>query len=81
MSEPLIFDTSVWIDFLKNKRNQETDLLTSYIEQDEQVLLTFYFRISANNHSAWRSTRLYPKCFAVFFGNSERENRMAVTGK
>ncbi|MDR3575066.1 MAG: PIN domain nuclease [Anaerolineaceae bacterium] len=39
MSEPLIFDTSVWIDFLKNKRNPETDLLTSYIEQDEQVLL------------------------------------------
>ena len=39
MSEPLIFDTSVWIDFLKNKRNSETDLLTIYIEQDEQVLL------------------------------------------
>lgn len=39
MSEPLIFDTSVWIDFLKNKRKPETDLLTSYIEQDEQILL------------------------------------------
>ncbi len=39
MNEPLIFDTSVWIDFLKNKSNPETDLLTSYIEQDDQVLL------------------------------------------
>ena len=39
MSEPLIFDTSVWIDFLKNKSNPEADLLTSYIEHDDQVLL------------------------------------------
>jgi len=39
MSERLIFDTSVWIDFLRNKSNPETDLLTSYIEQDDQVLL------------------------------------------
>jgi predicted nucleic acid-binding protein len=39
MSEPLIFDTSVWIDFLKNKSNPEVDLLTSYIEHDDQVLL------------------------------------------
>ena len=39
MSEPLIFDTSVWIDFLKNKGNPEADLLTSYIDRDDQVLL------------------------------------------
>jgi predicted nucleic acid-binding protein len=39
MSEPLIFDTSVWIDFLKNKSNPEADLLTSYIDHDDQVLL------------------------------------------
>jgi predicted nucleic acid-binding protein len=39
MSEPLIFDTSVWINFLKNKSNPEADLLTSYIEHDDQVLL------------------------------------------
>jgi predicted nucleic acid-binding protein len=38
MSEPLIFDTSVWIDFLKGKTNPETDLLTSYIDQNDQVL-------------------------------------------
>ena len=39
MSEPLIFDTSVWIDFLKDKRNPQSDLLTSYVEQEDQVLL------------------------------------------
>jgi len=39
MSEPLIFDTSVWIDFLKNRNNPEADLLTSYIDQEDQVLL------------------------------------------
>jgi predicted nucleic acid-binding protein len=39
MSEPLIFDTSVWIDFLKAKSNPEADLLTSYIDQEDQVLL------------------------------------------
>ena len=40
MSEPLIFDTSVWIDFLRNKSNPPSDLLTSYIESNDQVLLT-----------------------------------------
>ena len=39
MSEPLIFDTSVWIDFLKGKNNPESDLLTSYIDNEDQVLL------------------------------------------
>lgn len=39
MSEPLIFDTSVWIDFLKDKSNPESDLLTSYIDHNDQVLL------------------------------------------
>jgi hypothetical protein len=40
MSEPLIFDTSVWIDFLRNKSNPPSDLLTAYIEKNDQVLLT-----------------------------------------
>jgi predicted nucleic acid-binding protein len=39
MSEPLIFDTSVWIDFLRGKRNPQSDLLTSYVEQEDEVLL------------------------------------------
>ena len=39
MSEPLIFDTSVWIDFLRNKSNPPSNLLTSYIEKNDQVLL------------------------------------------
>lgn len=40
MSDPLIFDTSVWIDFLQNKGNPPSDLLTSYIKENDQVLLT-----------------------------------------
>lgn len=39
MSAPLIFDTSVWIDFLRNKSTPPSDLLTSYIEHNEQILL------------------------------------------
>ncbi len=39
MSEPMIFDTSVWIEFLRNKSNPASDLLTRYIENDDQVLL------------------------------------------
>ena len=40
MSDPLIFDTSVWIDFLQNKSNPPSNLLTTYIEGNDQVLLT-----------------------------------------
>ena len=40
MSDPLLFDTSVWIEFLQNKSNPSSDLLTSYIEGNDQVLLT-----------------------------------------
>lgn len=39
MSEPLIFDTSVWIDFLRNKRNPASELLAAYIERNDPVLL------------------------------------------
>jgi predicted nucleic acid-binding protein len=40
MGDPLIFDTSVWVDFLRNKFNSASELLTSYIEKNDQVLLT-----------------------------------------
>lgn len=40
MNEPLISDTTVWIDFLRNKSNPTCDLLTSYIVQNDPVLLT-----------------------------------------
>jgi len=40
MSEALLSDTSVWIDFLNKKSTPEADLLVHYIEKDEQVLLT-----------------------------------------
>ena len=40
MSDPLIFDTSVWIDLLRYKSNPASDLLADYIEHNEQALLT-----------------------------------------
>lgn len=39
MNEPLIFDTSVWIDFLMGKSDAKVNLLTSYIEKEDQILL------------------------------------------
>lgn len=39
MNDPLLFDTSIWVDFLRNKRNPASDLLTKYIENDDPVIL------------------------------------------
>ncbi len=39
MNEPLIFDTSVWIDFLNKKETHEAGLLEEYILTDREVLL------------------------------------------
>jgi len=39
MSQQLIFDTSVWIDFLRNKHNPEADLLTDYISGNHPVVI------------------------------------------
>ena len=40
MSDPLIFDTSVWIDLLSHKSNPASDLLADYVEHNDQTLLT-----------------------------------------
>ncbi|WP_345232503.1 hypothetical protein [Olivibacter ginsenosidimutans] len=40
MSVPLLFDTSVWIDFLNRKDTPQARLLEAYIEADDGVLLT-----------------------------------------
>jgi predicted nucleic acid-binding protein len=40
MSQQILFDTSVWIDFLRNKNTPEADLLTHYIENNHPVVLT-----------------------------------------
>jgi predicted nucleic acid-binding protein len=39
MSEPLLFDTSVWIDFLRYKPTPAANLLADYFERNDQVLL------------------------------------------
>ena len=39
MNDQLIFDTSVWIDFLRNKHTPPSELLAEYIETNDQVLL------------------------------------------
>jgi len=40
MRAPLLFDTSVWIDFLNKNDTPEARLLEAYIEADDDVLLT-----------------------------------------
>jgi len=40
MKEPLIFDTSVWIDFFNDKNTDKVELLASYIENNDRLLLT-----------------------------------------
>jgi predicted nucleic acid-binding protein len=40
MKEPLIFDTSVWIDFFNDKNTDKVKLLASYIENNDRLLLT-----------------------------------------
>jgi len=40
MSQQVLFDTSVWIDFLRDKNTPEADLLTNYIENNHPVVLT-----------------------------------------
>jgi len=39
MSGQLIFDTSVWIDFLRYKSTPASDLLADYIDHNDQVIL------------------------------------------
>ena len=40
MKEPLIFDTSVWINFLNKKNTPEVELLETYVLEDAEVLIT-----------------------------------------
>ncbi|MBD3628450.1 PIN domain nuclease [Cyclobacterium sp.] len=40
MNEPILFDTSVWIDFLNKKSTPAANLLAHFIEEDMEVLLT-----------------------------------------
>lgn len=40
MSQQLLFDTSVWIDFLRNKNTPVAALLTSYIENNDPAVIT-----------------------------------------
>ncbi|TYR35565.1 PIN domain nuclease [Sphingobacterium phlebotomi] len=39
MREPVIFDTSVWIDFFNKKDTRESLLLEQYILADDEVLM------------------------------------------
>lgn len=39
MKEPLMFDTSVWVDFFRNEKSEKADLLAFYIENNEPILL------------------------------------------
>jgi predicted nucleic acid-binding protein len=39
MKDQLLFDTSVWIDFLRNKSTPASDLLADHFEHNDQVVL------------------------------------------
>ena len=39
MTEPLIIDTSVWIDFFKGTENAQVKTLIEYIENDDPVFI------------------------------------------
>jgi predicted nucleic acid-binding protein len=39
MKEPLIADTSVWIDFFKGTENAQVNILTEYIENDYPLFI------------------------------------------
>jgi predicted nucleic acid-binding protein len=38
--EPILVDTSVWIDWLNGKITPETDLVFTYLEQNGQIFIT-----------------------------------------
>ena len=40
MSQQVLFDTSVWINFFRNKSTPQSNLLTNYIEHNHPVVLT-----------------------------------------
>jgi len=35
---PILFDTTVWIAYLNGEFNPRTDLLSQYVDTDQQVL-------------------------------------------
>jgi predicted nucleic acid-binding protein len=37
--QPVIFDTSVWIDYLNGVKNSQANLLNEYIENDQPLLI------------------------------------------
>jgi len=39
MNEPIIADTSVWINFFKGVESREVSVLTTYIQSDKRVFL------------------------------------------
>lgn len=39
LRKQLLFDSSVWIDFLQNDESAESELLSDYIENDDPVVL------------------------------------------
>lgn len=40
MIQPLIADTSIWIDFFNDKKSKGVDTLSQYLEEDYSVFLT-----------------------------------------
>ena len=39
MSEPILFDTSVWINFFQKRNNSQTELLKHYLAEDKLICI------------------------------------------
>lgn len=39
MSEPILFDTSVWINFFQKRINSQTELLRHYLAEDKPICI------------------------------------------
>lgn len=39
MSEPILFDTSVWIDFIQKRENSQSNLLKEYLLKNKPICL------------------------------------------
>jgi len=74
MKEPVLVDTSVWIDFFKGSDTSQVNMLTEYIETDETIYLcpTIIQEIlqGITNDNQYKKIKDYLMCFGVLNDDS-----------
>ena len=74
MKEPVMIDTSVWIDFFKGSDTPQVNILTEYLETNEKIYLCpiiiqeILQGISNDNQS--RKIKKYLMCFRILNDDS-----------